>query len=156
MDYFADGGAQHVAEIPETWETHRSRTAKPGDESAMRVLFVDLEREWRGGQSQALLTLRGLRQRGHDAHLVTADGSALAARAQAASIPAHAVGPRARRAEALFLLRRLLTRERFAIVHANEPHALTAAWLAGAHKKAAMVVSRRVAYPLKQGAISRR
>jgi len=121
----------------------------------MRVLFVDLEREWRGGQSQALLTLRGLRQRGHDAHLVTADGSALAARAQAASIPTHAAGPRARRARALVLLRRLLSHERFAIVHANEPHALTAAWLAGAHKKAAMVVSRRVAYPLKQGGFAR-
>src|SRR5262249_17891306 len=103
----------------------------------------------------ALLTLRGLRQRGHDAHLVTADGSALAARAQAASIPTHAAGPRAQRASALVLLRRLLSHERFAIVHANEPHALTAAWLAGAHKKAAMVVSQRVAYPLKQEGFAR-
>jgi len=32
----------------------------------MNVLYVDLEREWRGGQSQALLTLRGLRERGHE------------------------------------------------------------------------------------------
>ena len=29
----------------------------------MKVLYVDLEREWRGGQSQALLTLRGLQER---------------------------------------------------------------------------------------------
>jgi len=26
----------------------------------MRILYADLEREWRGGQSQALLTLQGL------------------------------------------------------------------------------------------------
>jgi len=41
----------------------------------MKVLYVDLEREWRGGQSQALLTLRGLRDRGHDARLLTAQDS---------------------------------------------------------------------------------
>ena len=29
----------------------------------MRILYVDLEREWRGGQSQALFTVRGLRER---------------------------------------------------------------------------------------------
>jgi hypothetical protein len=33
----------------------------------MRMLYVDLEREWRGGQSQALLTLCGLRERSRDA-----------------------------------------------------------------------------------------
>jgi len=38
----------------------------------MNVLYVDLEREWRGGQSQALLTLRGLRERGHEVELLAA------------------------------------------------------------------------------------
>jgi hypothetical protein len=47
----------------------------------MRVLYVDLEREWRGGQSQALLTLRGLRERGHEVELLTAKDSPLAIRA---------------------------------------------------------------------------
>ena len=40
----------------------------------MRVLYVDLEREWRGGQSQALLTLCGLRERGHEIELLAAHG----------------------------------------------------------------------------------
>jgi len=38
----------------------------------MRVLYVDLEREWRGGQSQALLTLRGLGERGYAVELLAA------------------------------------------------------------------------------------
>jgi len=42
----------------------------------MRVLYVDLEREWRGGQSQALLTLGGLRERGHEIELLAARDSA--------------------------------------------------------------------------------
>jgi len=47
----------------------------------MRVLYVDLEREWRGGQSQALLTLCGLRERGHEIELLAARDSPLANRA---------------------------------------------------------------------------
>jgi len=31
----------------------------------VRILMVDLAREWRGGQSQALLLLQGLAARGH-------------------------------------------------------------------------------------------
>jgi len=40
------------------------------------------------------------------------------------------------------------------VIHANEPHALTAAWLARAHRRAALAVSRRVAYPLGRGWMS--
>ena len=48
----------------------------------MRVLYVDLEREWRGGQSQALLTVKGLSALGHDAQLLSVRGSPLARRVQ--------------------------------------------------------------------------
>ena len=47
----------------------------------MKILFVDLEREWRGGQSQALLTIVGLRKNGHEVILVAPDGAPLAERA---------------------------------------------------------------------------
>jgi hypothetical protein len=40
----------------------------------MKVLYADLEREWRGGQSQALLTVRGLRERGHQVELLACFG----------------------------------------------------------------------------------
>ncbi len=120
----------------------------------MIPLYVDLEQEWRGGQNQALLTLRGLRARGHAAELVAVGECPLARRAQAEGIPVHAVGPRARRFQSALLLRRLLTQRRFDLLHANEPHALTAAWLARAHHRLPLVASRRVAYPLQRNSLA--
>ena len=122
----------------------------------MIPLIVDLETEWRGGQNQALLTAKGMREGRHDAQLVTIRDSPLAQRAAQAGIPVHEVDTRAKRARAALVLRKLLSQSRFDIVHANEPHALTAAWLAGAHKKVPVVASRRVAYPLQKNVIAQR
>jgi glycosyltransferase involved in cell wall biosynthesis len=121
----------------------------------MKVLFVDLEREWRGGQSQALLTMKGLRERGHDIELLAARDSPLAKRASEAGIAVHQVWRVGLRAWAAGALLRLLAGGRFEIVHLNEPHALTAAWLARAYERVPLVVSRRVANPLKQGRLAR-
>ncbi len=115
----------------------------------MRVLYVDLEREWRGGQSQALLTVCGLRERGHDVELLAARDSPLADRASEAGITVHRVSRVGLRAWAALEIRRLIRMKHFDLVHLNEPHALTSAWLAQAHKKLPLVVSRRVAYSLK-------
>jgi L-malate glycosyltransferase len=120
----------------------------------MRVLYADLEREWRGGQSQALLTVKGLRALGHDAQLLSVKDSPLSHRAQAAGVPVHNVGKRARRVGAALLLHKLLARQNYDVLHANEPHALTAAWLASAQKNVPVVVSRRVAYPLSGGRLA--
>lgn len=121
----------------------------------MRVVLVDLERAWRGGQSQALLLLRGLRQRGHAAELVAPEGSALAARATAAGVPVYfAAAGGDRRWGAAKTLRRLLRENRVDIVHANEAHALTSAWLARAHRHAPLVAARRVTFPLSRGYLS--
>jgi len=121
----------------------------------MKVLYVDLEREWRGGQSQALLTLRGLRDRRHNAGLLTAQDSPLAKRASESGISVHQIPRFGLRIWAAVAIRRLIAGERFDIVHVNEPHALTAAWLAGVQKSTPMVVSRRVAYALRQGRLAR-
>ena len=101
----------------------------------MIPLIVDLETEWRGGQNQALLTAKGMRESGLDAQLVAIRESPLAQRAAQAGIPVHEIDARAKWARAALVLRKLLSPSQFDIVHANEPHALTAAWLAGAHKK---------------------
>ncbi len=114
----------------------------------MKVLYVDLERQWRGGQNQALLTVRGLRAQGHAAELLAVGECPLAQRAQTEGIPVHAIGAQGRRYHAARMLRRLLGSRNFDLLHANEPHALTAAWLAGAHRRVPVLVSRRVAYPL--------
>src|SRR6266852_3924824 len=121
----------------------------------MRVLYVDLEREWRGGQSQAWLTLRGLRERGHEIKLLAARGSPLATRSAATGIIVHQVARLGLRAWAAGALRSLIAKSGFDLVHLNEPHALTAAWLASAHKRLPLLLSRRIGFPLQQNPVSR-
>lgn len=53
----------------------------------MRILQVNLERGWRGGERQTLLTLQGLRAAGHAAELLARTDGALATRAESAGIP---------------------------------------------------------------------
>jgi glycosyltransferase involved in cell wall biosynthesis len=135
-------------------KSHRSKTAQPRNENAMKVLFVDLEREWRGGQSQALLTLKGLHERGHKIELLAARDSPLAMRTSEAGLTVHQVWRFGLRAWAAGALRRLLAAGQFEILHLNEPHALTAAWLAGAEKRLPLLLSRRIGFPLRKNIVS--
>ena len=121
----------------------------------MRVLYVDLEREWRGGQSQALLTLLGLRERELQVELVAACDSPLAVCTREAGITVHEVARFGLRARAAAVIRGRLAHRGFDLAHLNEPHALTAAWLAGAHKKLPLLLSRRIGFPLRKGWVSR-
>jgi glycosyltransferase involved in cell wall biosynthesis len=121
----------------------------------VRVLLVDLETAWRGGQNQALLLLQGLKARGHEAELVAAQTSALGERARQAAIPVHFVSRGLFRIPAAVKIRSLLRHRAFDIVHANEAHAVSAAWLAGAHRRATLIISRRVGYPIGKGRLAR-
>ena len=107
----------------------------------MRPLLIELNRDFRGGQHQALVLLQGLLARGHAAELVTVRDSLLAIRAREAGAIVHPVSARGRRLSAALVLRRLLLKQEVDIVHANEPHALTAAWLSGAHRFVPLVAS---------------
>ncbi len=122
----------------------------------MKVLFVDLEREWRGGQSQAFLTLRGLREKGHQVEVLTARSSPLAQRVARLGIPTHEVARLGLRAWAAMALRRLIAKGAFDLVHLNEPHGVTAAWMAGAGNRLPLLFSRRIGFPLRKNWISRR
>lgn len=120
----------------------------------MRPLIVDLGRDYRGGQHQAFLLAQGLRERGHAADLMVIRGSRLALRAKDAGLIVHEVGPNFRRLSATSHIRGLMRNWRVDLIHANEPHALTAAWMAGAHKIVPLIASRRVALPIARGSIS--
>ena len=120
----------------------------------MRPLLVDLGREFRGGQHQALLLLQGLRERGHAAELIAVRDSLLASRAEEIGAPVHVADPQRRRLTAAWQIRKLMRERRFDIVHANEPHALSCAWLARAHRSVPIVVARRIALPLSKGLFS--
>ncbi len=120
----------------------------------VRLLLLDLESAWRGGQAQALLLLKGLRARGHPAELLSVRNAELAKRAQAENIPVHIASDRVRRLSAARLVRRLLNEQRFQIIHANEAHALTAAWLARVHRHVPLVAARRVAFPVSRNRLA--
>lgn len=124
----------------------------------MRVLLVDLETEWRGGQNQALLLLKGLRARGHEAELVAAQGSALGERAAACGVRVHSVSRGFFRMLAAKKIRGLLRVGRLDVVHANEAQAVTAVWLALWGRRALLrvpfVISRRVGYPIGKSSLA--
>lgn len=122
----------------------------------MIPLLVDLETEWRGGQNQALLLVRGLRERGHAAELLAARGSVLGQRARDAGVPVHFASREWLRLAAALKIRELLGDRRIELVHANEAHAVTAAWLARAHRRVPLLVSRRVGYPIGAGWIAQK
>jgi len=121
----------------------------------VKVLLVDLETAWRGGQNQALLILKGLRGRGHEAELVAARGSALGERAQENGVRVHFVSRGLFRVSAAWKVRELVRGCRFDLVHANEAHAVSAVWLAGAHKGIPFLISRRVGYLIGKSRASR-
>jgi glycosyltransferase involved in cell wall biosynthesis len=124
----------------------------------VRPLLVDLEPAWRGGQNQALLLLKGLRELGHAPELVAAHDSALGERAATAKIPVHYVSRGFFRLPAAQKIRRLLSdtsARPYDLIHANEAHAVSAAWLARAHQRIPFVISRRVGYPLGKSALAR-
>jgi L-malate glycosyltransferase len=124
----------------------------------MRVLLVDLETEWRGGQNQALLLVKGLRERGHEVELVAANRSALGERAMACGARVHFGSRGFFRVAAAWQVRQLLRSGRFDVMHANEAHAVTALWLGlcgrRGSRRVPFVISRRVGYPLGKSALA--
>lgn len=121
----------------------------------MIPLLVDLDREWRGGQNQFLLLLKGLYERGHAAELLTAKGSSLGHRASKLGFCVHYTSRNGLRLPAAAKMRTLMSDGRFDMVHVNESHALTAAWMSRAHRRAPLLISRRVGFPLGKTYFSR-
>lgn len=125
--------------------------------AALRVLHVDSERPWRGGERQVLELMRRQRRRGDDPHLAAPGDSALFARARAESFPVHAVAMRGTwDVLAVAALARLHRALRPDIVHwhAARAHALgtLAASIAPVR---ARILSRRVDFPVRRSLGSR-
>jgi L-malate glycosyltransferase len=125
----------------------------------MFTVHVDTARSWRGGQNQALLTVLGLRERGHRAVLVAHPDGALAERASAGHdlvrlAPSHEVD-----FAAGFRFSRVLRDLKPDLIHAHDPHGVSMAAMALSTMKASsrplLVAARRVDFHLKQNAFSR-
>lgn len=117
----------------------------------MKILHLDTRPDWRGGQNQILMTMRGQRARGHEVQLMTRRCSPLEQRAVAEKFSVHGFSSRFMRWSAFLCLREIADQQVFDVMHAHDPHALSATWLMRAHRHGALVASRRVAYPLSRG-----
>ena len=129
-----------------------SPTAWSGDGWPRRVAHLDTGREWRGGQSQVLLLMRGLERRGVKCHLLAPRGPLLA-RAHQHGLATHGWSSGGDwdvpgLVRAAWLLRRI--RPDVVHCHSARAHALgvPAARLAGVP---VVVVSRRVAVRVRRG-----
>jgi glycosyltransferase involved in cell wall biosynthesis len=118
----------------------------------MRVLHVDPERDWRGGERQALWLARELARRGHHSVLAGRPGSRLMEECLLAGVPFEPVRPLAPVAPISALrLRSLLRHGEFQLVHAHTANALALAALATLGTGVALVASRRVDFHLNRG-----
>ena len=113
----------------------------------MRILHLDSGREMRGGQWQALALHQGLVAAGHDSLLLARAGRPLAEEARRAKLPCKALSP----------LRLASLSGGFDLIHAHDARTHTLAAIAGGvtGSRPPLVVSRRVAFPVRDGAMSR-
>lgn len=116
------------------------------------IALVSTAADWGGGEDQALLLARGLRERGHRCVLLARRGSVLGQRMSAESFEVHGFPGRGRNPKAWHAIRHALRRMRPDILHANDAHALWAGGLAAVGLAIRLrVAARRVAFPLRSG-----
>ncbi len=126
---------------------------------AIRTIHIDTARTWRGGQNQALLTVKGLRALGHPTMLVAHPDGELRARAP----QGPDLVPLAPRFEvdfhAAWKLARIIRAFDPALLHAHDPHGVALAALALGFRMPwpppRLVASRRVDFRLAGNALSR-
>lgn len=113
---------------------------------SLRILHLDTERTWRGGEAQLLHLAEGLRRRGHDCVVVGQPDSPLLERAAPKGLPTEAVPmPSEWSLSAIRTLADILRRRRIQIIHMHTSHACSlGGWAARLARVPARVISRRV------------
>ena len=121
----------------------------------LRVVHVDTERGWRGGERQAFWLAERLMWKGHRSVMAVRPGEPLATKAEAAAIPIIPLSPFSEMdVMAALSLRRAIRHENADLVHAHTGHAVALAALATMGTRAKMVLTRRVSFPLKRNPAS--
>ena len=105
----------------------------------MRILEINTEKGWRGGEKQTLYALEGFRILGHEVELLCFQGSALHVKAQAAGFVCHTIT--SNYSSVFFLLK---SGSRYDFIHTQTSKQLTYCILTKAFHKRKVVFSRRV------------
>ena len=117
----------------------------------MRVLHIDTERGWRGGERQALWLAMELERRGHHSLVAARPGEPLATRAREAVLAVHDCAPAFEGdPRAVVALRHRIVESGIEIVHAHTAHAVGVGALALLGLDIPLVASRRVDFHLRR------
>lgn len=109
----------------------------------MRILMLNFEKGWRGGERQTLLSMQGLREAGHDVALLARRGEKLAQAAREAGFVVHEESGAAGVCRCL-----LRQRAHYDVFHAQTANTVT--WLAILKPvlRGVTVFTRRTAFPV--------
>ena len=122
----------------------------------LRILHVDTERGWRGGERQALWLAQELATRGHVSLIAARPAEQLATRASAAGLEVLSCDARGEAdLLAAIRLRSAITSREIQVVHAHTAHAVGIGALATLGTSAKLVAARRVDFPLRDNAGTR-
>ena len=115
----------------------------------MKILHINTEKTWRGGEQQTFNLLLGLNKRIIFSHLLCQPGSPMAEKAKQAQMT---VFPITMHGEidliACLRIRKLINRFNYDIIHSHTSHAHTLAFLASFGIKVRRVVTRRVDFSI--------
>lgn len=116
----------------------------------LRILHVDTERGWRGGERQTLWLAGELARRGHTSVVAARPGEPLASRAAEAGLEVVPCAPLSELdVRAAWRMRRFVRERHIDIVHAHTAHAVAVAALATAGTGVPLIVARRVDFALR-------
>jgi L-malate glycosyltransferase len=121
-----------------------------------RLIHINTERGWRGGELQTLLLARGLQTRGHQCLVVAPPGSLLATKARETGIQVELIPSKGEfDLAAVVALARVLRRFRPEVMHHHTSHAITLGTLASfALGRIPTVASRRVSFALSRNPLA--
>ena len=115
----------------------------------MKILHINTERTWRGGEQQTLYLLQSLIERRISCHLICQPGSPMEKKALEAGVE---VFPIAMRGEAdlpaSLRIRKLISRHGYDIVHSHTSHAHSLAFFASLGRRTCRLVTRRVDFSI--------
>jgi L-malate glycosyltransferase len=122
----------------------------------LRILHLNTERTWRGGERQTLWLARELARRGHQGEIACRPGSPLEKEARAAGLNVFSVRPWFEMDPcAASRLRNRLRETQTDILHAHTGHAVGLGALAVPGTAVRLAATRRVDFPLRDNALTR-
>lgn len=115
----------------------------------MKILHINTEKTWRGGEQQTLYLLQGLKDQNITSHLLCQPDSPIAHRAknegiELIALPMHGEVDLA----ASYRLRNLIKKNNYNIIHSHTSHAHTLVYFASLGMRAKRLVTRRVDFSI--------